>query len=169
MHQKTNAPVSKTASVVTAISTVANGGSRLDLSAMLTDGAPPVSLTIPAQDDLLSSIEARLTQEMLDLADALRRFSIGTQRINEELPLTAEFGKSITCFLSMASLQFANALLKDRDKPLLIDDGAMQLKELGLNFHEFIREVDLEGRKFLAVALIDKRTSDLPDSRKSSD
>ncbi|KHS86532.1 hypothetical protein RC84_01120 [Pectobacterium carotovorum subsp. carotovorum] len=169
MHQKSNAPTSKAVSVVTTTSTVANRGGGLNLSAMLTDGTLPESLTISAQYDLLTSIEARLAQEMRDLADALTRFSIGTQRINEELPLTAEFGQLITCFFSMASLQLANALLKDGDKPLLLDDGAIQLQKLGLNLHEFIREIDLEGRKFLAVALIDKGTSNLLDGIKRSD
>ncbi|WP_204305546.1 hypothetical protein, partial [Enterobacter ludwigii] len=39
----------------------------------------------------------------------------------------------------------------------------------GLSLNDFIREIDLEGRKFLAVALIDKRFSQCTDRRKSTD
>ncbi|WP_164144196.1 hypothetical protein [Serratia marcescens] len=138
----------------------------LNLSTVLADRAEPVPLTVAAQDNLVASIETRLAQEMLDLTDALQRFSVGTQRIHEELPATAQFGKLITSFFSMVSFQFAYALLKDRDKPLLLDDGAQQLQELGLTLNDFIREIDLEGRKFLAVALIDKC---LPDRANRSD
>lgn len=109
------------------------------------------------ENNLLARIEARLTQEAGDLADALRRFSIRTQLINTELPDTSQFGKLITRFLSDSSLQVANALLKNSDKPLLLDDGVEYLRGLGLNLDDFIREIELDGRKFLAIALVDNR------------
>lgn len=141
----------------------------LNLSSMPTDRTKPVSFPIAGQENLIASIEARLAQEMLDLTDALQRFGLGTQRIHKELPATAHFGKLITSFLSVVSFQFAYALLKDRDKPLLLDDGAQQLHELGLTLNDFIREIDLEGRKFLAVALIDKRLPDRTDRTEATD
>ncbi|BEO27816.1 hypothetical protein SMQC21_13960 [Serratia marcescens] len=145
------------------------GAIGLNLSTMLTDRTEPVSLSVTSQENLFASIETRLAQEVLDLTDALQRFGIGTQRIHEELPATAQFSKLITSFFSMVSFQFAYALLKDRDKPLLLDDGAQQLQELGLALNDFIREIDLEGRKFLAVALIDKRLPNGTDRSEATD
>ncbi|WP_154640634.1 hypothetical protein [Serratia marcescens] len=145
------------------------GAIGLNLSTMLTDRTEPVPLAVTSQEHLIASIEARLTQEVLDLTDALQRFGLGTQRIHEELPATAQFGKLITSFFSMVSFQFAYALLKDRDKPLLLDDGAQQLQELGLTLNDFIREIDLDGRRFLAVALIDKKLSQFTNSGNAAD
>ena len=129
----------------------------------------PVSLTVSGENDLLSSVETRLTEEVSDLARALRKFSVGTQSISEELPLSSEFGKLITRFFSSSSLQLADALLEGKDRPLLLDDGAMQLHELGLSLNDFIREITLEGRQFLAVALVNKRLTDGPDGGKTGD
>ncbi|ECG5643218.1 hypothetical protein E1K64_15860 [Salmonella enterica subsp. enterica serovar Poona] len=131
-----------------------DGGLGCDLSAMPTDGATPVPLSVSDKDNLLASIETRLTQEVRDLADALGRFSRNTQRLSHELPDTAHFGKSVTLFLSLGSLQLANALLQNRDKPLLLDDGIEYLRELGLSLNDFIREIELDGRKFLAIAFV---------------
>ncbi|HGB3471659.1 TPA: hypothetical protein ACIVB1_001949 [Salmonella enterica subsp. diarizonae serovar 61:l,v:z35] len=111
--------------------------------------------TISENGNPLAGIEARLTQEVKDLADALGRFSVGTRRISAELPDNSQFGKLIMRFFSDGSLQLANALLKGRDKPLLLDDGTLQLQELGLSLNDFIREISLDGRRFLAIALVD--------------
>nr|WP_142009745.1 hypothetical protein [Serratia fonticola] len=177
MHQtkKDTTPATHCSVVVNVIhesttpSTITDGGLWLDLSAMSADGAVPVSFPVSGQDHLLASIETRLAEEMRDLASALQRFGIGTQRISEELPETAQFGKLITRFFSITSLQLAYAFLKDRDKPLLLDDGAQQLQDLGLSLNDFIREIDLEGRQFLAIALIDKRFSDLTNGSNGTD
>ncbi|WP_431222222.1 hypothetical protein ACQ86O_17865 [Serratia sp. L9] len=152
-----------------ATGTGADSSLGLNLSTMSTSGAAPISLSVASQDNLLASIETRLAEEMRDLVSALLRFGIGTQRINEELPETAQFGKLITRFFSITSLQLAYAFLKDRDKPLLLDDGAQQLQDLGLSLNDFIREIDLEGRQFLAIALIDKRFSDLTNGSNGTD
>ncbi|EJF5828971.1 hypothetical protein M8W91_002793 [Salmonella enterica] len=99
--------------------------------------------------------EARLAEEVKSLAEALEYFSRSTQRISNELPDNSHFGKSVTLLLSLGSLQLANALLKNGDKPLLRDDGVEHLRELGLGLDDFIREIELDGRKFLAIALVD--------------
>lgn len=132
--------------------------SRGGLSTNFADRTTPVSLTISDKNRLLASIEARLTEEVKRLADALGRFSRNTQCISHELPDTSHFGKPVTLLLSLGSLQLANALLKNGDKPLLLDDGVEYLRELGLSLNDFIREVELDGRKFLAIALVDNRT-----------
>lgn len=98
--------------------------------------------------------ETRLAGEVKSLAEALEHFSRNTQCISNELPDTARFGKSVTQFLSSGSLQVANALLRNGDRPLLSDDGAEYLRELSLDLGDFIREVELDGRRFLAIALV---------------
>ncbi|EIY0667494.1 hypothetical protein MMC72_001620 [Salmonella enterica] len=129
--------------------------SRGGLCASSADRTTPVSLSVSDENDLLARIEARLTEEVRRLADALGCFSRNTQRISHELPDTSHFGKSVTLFLSLGSLQLANALLKNEDKPLLLNDGIEYLRELGLSLDDFIREIELDGRKFLAIALVD--------------
>lgn len=131
---------------------------RSGLCANSTDRAAPVSLSISDENNLLARIEARLTKEVRCLADALERFSRNTQLISHELPNTSHFGKSVTLLLSLGSLQIANALLKNWNKPLLLDDGVEYLRELGLGLDDFIREVELDGRKFLAIAFVDNLT-----------
>ncbi|MGQ0711000.1 MAG: hypothetical protein ACT4NV_14785, partial [Rhodoferax sp.] len=37
--------------------------------------------------------------------------------------------------------------------PLLLDDGAQYLHKLGLRVNELFRELDMDGRRFLAIAL----------------
>lgn len=155
--------------IVAAPGSITEASSRSGLRSVPTHGASPVSLTISSQDDLLPRIEARLAEEMSDLASALRKFGLGAQRINEELPVSSEFGKLITSFFSASSFQLADTLLQGKDRPLLLDDGAMQLHELGLSLNDFIREITLEGRQFLAVALVNKRLTNGPDGGKAGD
>ncbi|MBX3654153.1 MAG: hypothetical protein KF686_08200 [Ramlibacter sp.] len=112
----------------------------------------PVAASTVVQHDLLVTLEARLTDEVVHLAEALRVFAVATQEIGEELPSEAQLGKHITLFFSAAGFHLAETLLKRRDVPLLVDDGAQQLREMGLSLDELIRELDLDGRRFLAVA-----------------
>lgn len=169
MKHHTEKGYSKIIKIVTATSRESDSGYRRCLGSKVTDGALPVPLAITSEDNLLTGIEARLAEEVSDLASALRKFGIRTQSISEELPLSSEFGKLITSFFSAGSLQLANALLQGKDKPLLLDDGAMQLHELGLSLNDFIREVTLEGRQFLAVALIKKRFPDSTDGSETGE
>ncbi|SAQ23010.1 Uncharacterised protein [Klebsiella oxytoca] len=157
MNHKPDISNSEAACLVTPSRSERHRSSRSDLRSGMADGTLPVPIPVTDQDSLLPGIEARLAEEVRCLASALERFSISTQRISEELPDSSQFGKLITGFFSISSFQLANALLKDRDKPLLLDDGTQHLSELGLSLNDFIREIDLEGRKFLAVALINKR------------
>ncbi|MGG6075183.1 hypothetical protein ACQSGI_24805 [Salmonella enterica] len=110
------------------------------------------------ENNPLARIETRLTEEVVNLADTLRRFSQNIRHISHELPDTSQFGKLITRFFSDSSLQVANALLKNSDKPLLLDDGVEYLRGLGIGLDDFIREIELDGRKFLAVAIVDNLT-----------
>lgn len=133
-----------------------SGIGGLGLRTVLAHAALPVPIAVATEHDLLSSLEARLADEVRHLVKALRQFSRGTQSICEELPLSSHFGKNVTLFFSLSSLHIANALLKRPDVPLLVDDGAQQLVEMGLSLNELVREFDFEGRRFLAVALVDQ-------------
>ena len=144
------------------------GSSGADLGAMLAGGALPVAVAVAAEHDLLACLEARLAHEVADLVGALEQFSRRAQAIGEELPFNAQFGKLVTLLLSSMTLQLAQALLKDGDIPVLRDDGALYLQKLGLGLNDFLREVDLEGRRFLAVALIDKQPHQVPRSLQGS-
>ena len=144
-----------------------NSVAGLDLGAVLADGALPIAVAVADQNGLLAGIEARLTQEVGDLANALMAFGHATQSIREELPPGAKFGKLITGFFASLSLQFAHSMLKDRDKPLLLDDGAQYLHQLRLEMDEFVREIDVDGRRFLAVAFIEQSTAQIPERRKA--
>ena len=133
----------------------------VNLGTVSAHGAPPVPVAVVVEDSLAATLQARLTNEMLDLAAGLIKFARGAQTIGEELPAGAKFGKHVTLVLSCLALQFAQACLKDSNRALLLDDGALHLHELGLSVHDFLRQVDLDGRSFLAVALIDQQASQL--------
>lgn len=127
----------------------------LDLSTMLADGASPVTIPIPDENNLLSGLEARLAKEVERLISALNQFGGSAQAIHEKLPTTAQFGKLVTLLLGSFSFQMAQALGKDSHLPLLSDDGALRLHQLGLSRDEFFRELEIDGRRFLAIALIE--------------
>lgn len=125
------------------------------LAADFADGADGMAIA-DIQNMQLARCEARLTEEVVRLVAALREFSSRTQLVREEIPAKAEFCKTVTGFLALLSLQLANALGKGLDEPLFFDDGALYLRKLHLSLNDFVREVDLDGRRFLAVAFVDE-------------
>lgn len=130
------------------------------LSPELADRALPVASTVAAEHDLLAALEARLAHEVTDLVSAISQFSRGLQSISKELPVGSDFGQNVTLFFSLVSSHVTNALIQGCDKRLLIDDGAQQLRDMGLSLGDFVRELDLDGRRFLAVALPDPKPSE---------
>lgn len=118
---------------------------------------------------VLADIEARLTQEMRGLALSLAEFAFRTQAIREEIPDSAHFCKLIAGIFPLAAFQFADAVLRAPQSFTFEDDGAMYLKQLGLEVKDFVREVDLEGRKFLAVAFLDKGGREVLDRAANGD
>jgi hypothetical protein len=114
-----------------------------------------------AQDALLAGIETRLTQEMLRLVGPLREFARRSQLIRKEIPNEAQFCKLISASLPIISLHVANAFLESAKKNTFAGDGVLYLKDIGLGLNDVVREVDLEGRKFLAVALVERKSSDI--------
>lgn len=127
---------------------------------------PAVDVDSLQQAEVLSDIEARLTGEMRGLVGALTEFSGRAKLIGEEIPANAQFCKVVTGFLVLFGLQVANALGKGMDEPVFADDGALYLKKLGLQLNDLLREVNLDGRRFLAIALPDQGTGHVFDGDK---
>lgn len=143
-------------------------GAGLHLEAVPAERTPPVAVAVADQDDLLAAVEARLAEEVIRLADALTAFGRATQAIHEELPAASQFGKLITAFFSTFSFQIAYALLKDGNQPLLVDDGALCLHKMGLKCNEFFRELEMDGRRFLAVALVEQRQTEILEDHQAA-
>lgn len=114
-----------------------------------------------AQNALLTSIEARLAKEMIGLVASITQFVGRSELICEEIPDSAQFCKLISGSIRLTCLQFAVALGKGLDKPIFFDDGRQYLADLNLSLNELFREVDLDGRRFMAIALVDKQISKL--------
>ncbi|MDH2234478.1 hypothetical protein N5K37_31660 [Delftia tsuruhatensis] len=139
-----------------------------DRDPLLTDGALGASVA-DSQNTLLAGIEARLTDEMRWLALTLAEFGRRTKAIREEIPADAKFCKLVAGVLPMAAFQIADAILRAPKSFTFEDDGALYLRQLGLELEDFVREFDLEGRKFLAVAFLDKSGRDVLDRPANGD
>lgn len=131
------------------------GWASCDVDSSFAEGAEG-GVGVDPQDALLVSVEARLTEEVNRLVAALRQFSGRAQLIGKEIPDRAHFGKTVTSLLALIALQYADSLGKSLDRPLLLDDGAEYLRKFGLRLEDSIREVTLDGRRFMAVALVDE-------------
>ena len=59
------------------------------------------------------------------------------------------------------AFQLAEAFLCPKHRFTFQDDGALYLQQLGLKVNDFAREIDLEGRKFLAIALLGHGAADV--------
>ena len=112
---------------------------------------------------LLADIETRLANEMRRLALTLQQFALHTKAIRVEIPASAKICKLVAGFFPLVAFQLADAILRCPKGFTFEQDGALYLKELGLEVKDFVREIDLEGRKFLAVAFLDKGGRDVLD------
>lgn len=145
------------------------GGGEFNLDSGIA-AAAAAHESLDAQDALvLANVEARLTEEVLGLIAALNQFGGRAQSIGIEIPDAAHFTKLVTSFLGLLGFQLAHALGKGLDKPIFFDDGAEYLRELNLCLSDFVREVDLDGRRFLAVAFIDEQAGELSGSCDGAD
>ena len=134
----------------------------------LTDGAEGFA-SANQQNRLLAGVEARLTEEMRGLALSLSEFAFRTKAIREDIPDSAQFCKLIAGFFPLSAFQLADAILRCPQGFTFEDDGALYLQQLGLELKDFVREFDFEGRKFLAVAFLDKGGCDVLDRAANGD
>ena len=109
----------------------------------------------------LAVIEAKLADEMIGLGNFLKAFALRTKAIREEIPDSAQFCKLVAGFFHLMAFQLAEAFLCPKHRFTFQDDGALYLQQLGLKVNDFAREINLEGRKFLAVALLDHGAADV--------
>ena len=140
---------------------VRGGGIELDLHFPVAGVTDAVDASGAQDALLLADIEARLANEVRRLVDALREFGSRAQLVCKEIPDNAHFTKLVSSPFVLLSLQLAYALHKGLDKPIFLDDGVEYLRELKLCLSDFVREIDLDGRRFLAIAFIDEQLNQL--------
>lgn len=145
-----------------------NGLDGCDSGSGVADGAAAVASS-DAKNALLASIEARLAQEVLRLIGPVQEFGRRAQLIGKEIPDSAQFCKLITGFIGLSAFQLAYAIRQMADTPIFVDDGREYLAKLGLQLHDVIREVDLDGRRFLAIALIDQKAAQFGNTLSEGD
>lgn len=135
----------------------------------VADGANADGADEPQDGLLLADIEARLTDEVRRLISSLDQFARRAQLIGVEIPDSAHFCKSVTSLLALLGFQLAYSFGKGLDVPVFFDDGAEYLRKLNLSLGDFVRELTLDGRRFLAVALVDEQLDQLRCSADRSD
>lgn len=135
----------------------------------LAQEALPVTLTVVDQNTLLAGIEARLAEEVRGFARTVAEFGLRTKTIREEIPESAKFCKLVSGFFPLVAFQISDALVRSPQGFTFQDDGALYLQQLGLELKDFVREVNLEGRNFLAVAFLDKRGRNVLDGAANRD
>jgi len=120
----------------------------------LAEGADKAPVPVSLEDSLLlADVETRLTDEMRRLIDAFYEFGRRPQTIRKDIPASADFTKLITGLLPLFAFQLANSLRQGLDKPILADDGLLYLQKLGMSASELFHEFELDGRKYLGVAI----------------
>lgn len=129
---------------------------ELGMSTKLTDRTFPEPLAVTHENSLLAAIEARLTEEMLSLIRALQQFGRAAQRISVELPDSTNGAQAISLLFAGGSFETAYFLAKSLDNFSLAGDCVEYFHRLDLDIQQSFREVDLDGKRFLAIALTDK-------------
>lgn len=120
------------------------------------------------QNSLDALVEARLADEVRRLALALAESGRRFQAIRKGAA-GAELGKLVAVTLELIALQISNLFFQLGNSPGSLDEYCEKLGELGLGIDDVFRELTLDGRKFLCVALIDQPANDLPGSVEGGD
>lgn len=102
-----------------------------------------------------TDVEAALTQEVWRLVAALLESASSFQAIGERSP-SGDLGKLVAQSFQLIALQYAQTFLQLGGHHGFLGEHAEQLGDMGLSFEEAFREICLDGRKFLAIACIDK-------------
>lgn len=154
---------------INASAEAAMGQDFFDCKRGLTGGASAV--TAPEHQDalLLADIETRLTHEVLGLMSFVREFAGRTQAIRKEIPDGADLYQFVSFFLASSSLNLANAVGLSLVRGIFRNGGREYLDELGLQVNELFREVELDGKRFLAVALTNEGNANVLKYVKAGD
>lgn len=121
-------------------------------------GAPHLALDEHA---LVAGVEARLAEEVRRLVRALQEFACRAQAIGKDLPLPAEACKLVPDALALMSFQLAYAIERGVEGGVLLEQFPEQLADLELRLRDAFRNVDLDGRRFLAIALRDEQANEV--------
>ena len=106
------------------------------------------------KNSLPPGVEARLADEVGGLIAALTEFGSRTKLISEGFPDGSDPRQAIPLFLSLCSFQIAVALGEAMNCGVFVDDSREYLRKLDLSCGDLFRQLDLDGRRFLAVALV---------------
>ncbi len=150
--------------------TEASGQRDLGLAARAdqSEGSPVDGDGVECQP-LTPELEARMTSEVRGLIDALGQFARSTKLIHEEIPIDAHFGKSIAFLLACCGFHFANTLALSLVRGIFRNGGREYISQLELDIKDLFREIDLDGRRFLAVALADECEGQVLDGARAGD
>lgn len=150
--------------------TEVSGQRNLELAAGAdhAEGAPIDGDGVECQP-LTPELETRMTSEVRGLISALGHFARSTKLIHEEIPVDARFGKAISFFLACCGFQFANALGLSLVRGIFRNGGREYISQLDLDVKDLFREINLDGRRFLAVALPDERKGQVLDGASAGD
>lgn len=150
--------------------TEASGQRDLGLAARTdqSEGSPVDGAGVECQP-LTPELEARMTSEVRGLISALNQFARSTKLIHEEIPIDAHFGKSIAFLLACCGFQFANTLALSLVRGIFSNGGREYISQLELDIKDLFREIDLDGRRFLAVALPDECKGQVLDGARAGD
>lgn len=132
--------------------------SLLDPRDEVTSGAAPVEAAIdtPALQNnaMATDIEARLTGEMRRFGTLCRDVSDRFKAISESAG--DDLGKLVAASQRLFLLELSNAILKSMRECSSLAEYVDHLGELELGFRDAFREVVLDGRKFMCIALTDE-------------
>lgn len=119
----------------------------------------------PLQDALHSGVEARLAEEVRRLVLTLSEFGSRAKAIGESAPPGSDLGKFVAVMLSLAGFQLAKSFSDDARLLDVCCERADYLEKLQLSLSDLFREIDLDGRRFLAVAFTEQRVNELLGTR----
>jgi hypothetical protein len=117
------------------------------------------------QDGLAAAggIEARLTEEVNRLVDALRQSGYRFQAVRKDVPAGREFLKLVAGSLALVSLEISNALALARNDSILLDDGRGYMAQLGLSIEQLVHEFEFGGLRYVGFACTKGSSSDFLD------
>lgn len=145
--------------------------SFLDPRCEVTSGAAPVESAIDAlalqHNAMATDIEARLTCEMRRFGTFCRDASDRLKAIGEDAG--DDLGELVAASQRLLLLELSNAILQSMRECSSFAEYVDHLGELELGVRDAFREVVLDGRKFVCIALTDERAREFFRGNKGSE
>lgn len=120
--------------------------------------APGAASVLDGRDeyDLSPAVQARLTEEVLRLVAALTQFARGAQAVAESPAAVGQLDKPVAQTLALVGFQLSNSFARDPKGFGLLACSLDDVQKMELNMRQLFHELQLDGRRFLAVALCDQ-------------